>query len=99
MAIRHNNILSNNHYHKKWQTRVKTWFNQPARKNRRYQKRIAKAKTVAPHQKRIAKAKTVAPRPVKSLRPVIQCPTFKYNTKQRLGRGFTLEELKVSVLV
>jgi len=86
MAIRHNNILSNNHYHKKWQTRVKTWFNQPARKNRRYQKRIAKAKTVAP-------------RPVKSLRPVIQCPTFKYNTKQRLGRGFTLEELKVSVLV
>ena len=36
----------------------------------------------------------VAPRPVKTLRPVIRCPTLKYNVKQRLGRGFTLEELK-----
>lgn len=28
------------------------------------------------------------------LRPVVTCPTQKYNTKRRLGRGFSLEELK-----
>jgi len=28
------------------------------------------------------------------LRPVVHCPTQKYNTKVRLGRGFTIEELK-----
>merc|ERR1712228_728977 len=27
-------------------------------------------------------------------RPVVACPTYKYNLKQRAGRGFTLEELK-----
>ena len=82
MAIRHNNIIANNHFHKQWQTRVKTWFNQPARKLRR-------------HQKRVLKARAIAPRPLKKLRPVVRCPTFKYNTKQRLGRGFTQDELKV----
>merc|ERR1712063_236225 len=30
------------------------------------------------------------------LRPVVRCPTFKYNTKVRSGRGFTLEELKTA---
>merc|ERR1712244_49551 len=69
--------------HKKWQTRVKTWFNQPSRKHRR-------------HQNRIKKARAVAPRPVKSLRPAVKCPTFKYNTRTRLGRGFSLEELKAA---
>ncbi|CAK8696070.1 large ribosomal subunit protein eL13-like [Clavelina lepadiformis] len=83
MAIRHNNVICNNHFHKKWQTRVKSWFNQPARKYRR-------------RQNRVTKARTVAPRPVSKLRPVVRCPTFKYNTKQRLGRGFTLEELKAA---
>merc|ERR1712051_529687 len=43
---------------------------------------------------RAAKAAKVAPRPVKTLRPVVRCPTFKYNIKDRAGRGFTLEELK-----
>lgn len=37
----------------------------------------------------------MAPRPAKGpLRPVVHCPTVKYNTRVRLGRGFTLEELK-----
>merc|ERR1712146_883460 len=46
---------------------------------------------------RQAKAKKVAPRPTGGdLRPVVRCPTFKYNTKQRLGRGFTLDELKAA---
>lgn len=62
---------------------MKTWFDQPGRKRRR---RVDRAK----------KAAAVAPRPVKRLRPVVRCPTFKYNTKVRAGRGFTLDELKAS---
>merc|ERR1712034_165565 len=64
---------------------VKTWFNQPARKIRR-------------RQNRIQKAARIAPRPLGKLRPVVSCPTFKYNLKQRAGRGFTLEELKAAGL-
>merc|ERR1711935_1010322 len=45
-------------------------------------------------QKPCLKAAKVAPRPVKALRPIVRCPTFKYNIKDRAGRGFTLEELK-----
>ncbi len=37
----------------------------------------------------------MAPRPTAGLlRPVVHCPTNKYNTKVRAGRGFTLAELK-----
>lgn len=44
-----------------------------------------------------AKAARIAPRPVDGpLRPVVRCPTNKYNMKQRLGRGFTFEELKAA---
>merc|ERR1711936_661230 len=81
MPAKRNQMVPNAHFHKDWQRYVKCWFNQPARKIRR---RAA----------RVEKAKQVAPRPVKTLRPVIRCPTLKYNVKQRLGRGFTLEELK-----
>jgi len=46
---------------------------------------------------RIAKAARVAPRPVGGLlRPIVHCPTIRYNSKLRLGRGFTLEELKAA---
>lgn len=84
MAPKHNNIVQNNHFHKKWQNYVRTWFNQPGRKKRR---RLARQK----------KALKIAPRPVAGpLRPIVHCPTFKYNSKVRAGRGFTLEELKVS---
>ena len=83
MAPKRNNIVPNGHFHKDWQTMVKTWFNQPMRAKRR---RVARAK----------KAAAIAPRPVAGLlRPIVRCPTFKYNNKQRLGRGFTLDELKV----
>jgi large subunit ribosomal protein L13e len=80
--VKHNNVIPNQHFHKDWQNRVKTWFNQPARKKRR---RLA----------RKAKAAAIAPRPAAGLlRPVVRCPTLKYNMKVRTGRGFTLEELK-----
>jgi len=79
---KHNNVVPNAHFHKAWQLRVKTWFDQPANKKRR---RI----------KRAEKAAKVFPRPVAgALRPIVRCPTIRYNKKQRLGRGFTLEELK-----
>lgn len=42
----------------------------------------------------MSKAAAVAPRPVDKLRPVVRCPTVKYNRRSRAGRGFTLQELK-----
>lgn len=79
-----NNIVPNGHFHKHWQRRIKTWFDQPARKHRR-------------RQNRLKKAVGVAPRPVAGpLRPLVRCPTVRYNHKLRLGRGFTLEELKAA---
>merc|ERR1712029_572078 len=46
--------------------------------------------------KRLEKARRVAPRPLGSIRPVVRCPTFRYNTKARIGRGFSLEEIKAA---
>merc|ERR1711973_1061911 len=84
MTPKRNNIIPNGHFRKDWQRMVKTWFDQPMRKKRR---RAA----------RVTKAAAVAPRPVAGLlRPIVRCPTFKYNTKVRMGRGFTLEELKTA---
>lgn len=85
MAPKGNNMIPNAHFHKDWQRYVKTWFNQPARKFKR-------------KQNRIKKAVRVAPRPVGSLRPVVRCPSFRYHTKVRAGRGFTLQELKAAGL-
>ncbi|KAF9918136.1 60S ribosomal protein L13 [Lobosporangium transversale] len=82
--MKHNNQLPGNHFRKDWQSRVKVWLDQAGRKKTR---RIA----------RIQKAARIAPRPVDGLiRPAVRCPTVKYNTKLRAGRGFTLEELKAA---
>ncbi|XP_050307061.1 60S ribosomal protein L13 [Anthonomus grandis grandis] len=86
MAPKGNNMIPNGHFHKDWQRFVKTWFNQPARKIRR-------------HQNRVKKARSIAPRPAAGpLRPVVRCPTIRYHTKVRAGRGFTLQELKAAGL-
>jgi large subunit ribosomal protein L13e len=80
--MKHNNVIPNAHFNKKWQLHVRTWFDQPARKNRR-------------HQKRLAKAQRVAPRPTKgALRPIVRGTTRRYNTKVRAGRGFSLDEVR-----
>ena len=72
------------HYRKYWQKHVRTWFNQPARAIRRRSHRAEQAK------KRF-------PRPTAGLlRPVVHPPTQRYNYKVRLGRGFTLDELKAA---
>ncbi|XP_067905365.1 large ribosomal subunit protein eL13 [Heterodontus francisci] len=84
MAPSRNGMILNPHFHKDWQKRVRTWFNQPARKIRR-----RKARQI--------KARRIAPRPVAGpLRPVVRCPTIRYHTKVRAGRGFSLEELKAA---
>lgn len=62
---------------------VKTWFNQPARKERR-------------RNARLAKAARLAPRPASGpVRPVVHCSTIRYNAKVRAGRGFSHDELRV----
>lgn len=76
----HNNAIQRPHLRKHWQKWVRTWFNQPARKFRR----IAKRRQLA---------KDSFPRPLKHLRPVVSKCTFRYAGQQRLGRGFTLQEL------
>jgi large subunit ribosomal protein L13e len=83
--MKHNNQIPSNHFRKHWQERVKTWFDQPGKKKSR---RIARAK----------KAAAAGSRPVSLLRPTIRCPTLKYNIKSREGRGFTLQELKVTIV-
>ena len=48
--------------------------------------------------RRAAKAAAIAPAPLQKLRPIVHCPTQKYSAKVRLGKGFTLEELKAAGL-
>ncbi len=63
---------------------MKCWFNQPIQKKLR-------------RDKRKEKAAAAAPRPAGgALRPLVHCPTQKYNSKIKIGRGFTLEELKTA---
>ena len=81
--MKHNNVLPNAHFKKDWDKRVKTWFDQAGQKRRR---RLLRKE----------KAAAIAPRPACGLlRPVVHCTTQKYNMKTRMGRGFTLKELKV----
>merc|ERR1719440_2344472 len=81
--MKHNQQLINAHFRKDWKKHIQTWFDQPANKERR-------------RNNRIAKAKKVAPRPINLLRPVVRCPTVKYNMRVRAGRGFTIAELKAA---
>merc|ERR1712078_509194 len=61
---------------------MRTWLNQAGRKKRRLTTRRKKAAAIAP-------------RPAAGLlRPVVHPPTQRYNMKLRLGKGFTLEELR-----
>nr|KAF6411594.1 ribosomal protein L13 [Rousettus aegyptiacus] len=69
MAPSRNGMILKPHFHKDWQRRVATWFNQPARKIRR-------------RKARQAKARRIAPRPASGpIRPIVRCPTVRYHTK------------------
>eukprot|EP01063_Lacrimia_lanifica_P037795 TRINITY_DN7889_c0_g1_i1.p2 TRINITY_DN7889_c0_g1~~TRINITY_DN7889_c0_g1_i1.p2 ORF type:complete len:232 (+),score=127.56 TRINITY_DN7889_c0_g1_i1:57-752(+) len=88
--VRHNNAIPRNHFRKHWNPEssqkghIKTFFQQAQQK---------KARRV----KRQQKAKDIYPRPAGgALRPVVQACTQRYNMKQRVGKGFSLQELKVA---
>ncbi|KAJ1337945.1 large subunit ribosomal protein L13e [Microdochium nivale] len=83
MAIKHNNQIQKNHFRKDWQRRVRCHFDQPTKKIHR-------------REVRKAKAAALAPRPVDKLRPIVRCPTIKYNRRVRAGRGFSIAELKAA---
>ena len=89
--VKHNNVIPNIHCRKKYlessrgPLKVRLTLNQAGKKKAR---RMARA----------AKAAKLAPRPVQLLRPAVHCPTQRYNAKVRLGRGFTLEEIKAAGL-
>ena len=85
--VKHNNQIPNIHCKKKYlqssrgPLKVKLALNQATRK---------KARRV----RRAARAAAIAPAPMHKLKPIVHCPTQKYSSKIRLGRGFTLEELE-----
>eukprot|EP00930_Biecheleria_cincta_P106345 TRINITY_DN9976_c0_g2_i1.p1 TRINITY_DN9976_c0_g2~~TRINITY_DN9976_c0_g2_i1.p1 ORF type:complete len:234 (+),score=62.96 TRINITY_DN9976_c0_g2_i1:48-704(+) len=85
-----NNVVPNVHFRKvngmqagrKNRVMKRTWLDQAGRKKRR-------------SNNRKAKAAKLFPRPAAGLlRPVVHPPTQRYNMKLRLGKGFTLDELK-----
>lgn len=81
IAIHKNLPILKNHFRKHWQERVRVHLDQAGKKASRRSARAAK----------LAK---VAPKPVDLLRPIVRCPTIKYNRKVRAGKGFTPAELK-----
>lgn len=89
--VKHNNVIPNIHCGKKYcqssrgPLKVKLHLQQATAKKSR---RLARA----------AKAAAIAPRPLQLLRPAVHCPTQRYSAKVRLGKGFTLEELKTAGL-
>ncbi len=85
IAIGKNYVLQKNHFKKHWQRRVRVHLDQAGQKLSR-------------RNARAAKAAAVAPKPVDLLRPVVRCPTLKYNRKVRAGKGFTFAELKAAKL-
>ncbi len=77
-----NKAIPRNHFRKEWQERVKTWFHQPGQARSR---RLTRNRRAA----------AIFPRPLDALKPVVRPPSIRWNMKSRLGKGFTLEELKV----
>eukprot|EP00519_Triparma_laevis_P012716 CAMPEP_0182498652 /NCGR_PEP_ID=MMETSP1321-20130603/6790_1 /TAXON_ID=91990 /ORGANISM="Bolidomonas sp., Strain RCC1657" /LENGTH=199 /DNA_ID=CAMNT_0024702737 /DNA_START=40 /DNA_END=639 /DNA_ORIENTATION=+ len=89
--VKHNNVVPNAHFHKKWQQssrgplKVKLMLDQAGKKKSR-------------RVKRAAKAAAMAPLPIDKLRPAVHAQTQRYNAKVKLGRGFSISELKAAGL-
>jgi len=81
--MRHNNKVPDIRGKKDRSALTKVNFDQPLRKQRR-------------HLKRVARAKKIYPRPLHNLHPGVHSCSFKHNSKVRLGRGFSLTELKMA---
>ena len=78
---KHNNEVPSHFRRKKWTRRVKTFFDAPQ-------------KTAKRRLNRARKAAAIFPRPLESLKPAVRISTIKSNTRQRLGRGFSVYEIK-----
>ncbi|CAC26984.1 60S ribosomal protein L13 [Guillardia theta] len=75
------------HFRKKWKNLVITNFNQPILKIKRRKIRKNKKKNFL--KKAIF---------YKKLKPLVKCPTRMHNTKIKLGRGFSIQEIKKSMI-
>lgn len=82
---KHNNVLQSSHLRKHWMGRVKCFFNQPAHKKLRAQKRASKAAAAGVS-------------PISKLRPTVFGQTKKHGHKVKFGRGFSLGELNAAKL-
>jgi large subunit ribosomal protein L13e len=87
--VKGNSAIPKVHQRKHWNPsscqkgNVKTFLAQPKKAETR-------------RRRRIQKAKKAFPRPLKALRPTVACPTVRYNFRKRLGRGFTVEEIRAA---
>lgn len=85
--VKGNNELHSSHMRKHWNKwhyiGVKCFFNKMAHKKIRAQKRAEKIAALSP-------------RPISKLRPIVMGMTRKYASKVKIGRGFSLQELKAA---
>ncbi|CDU20605.1 hypothetical protein YYC_01398 [Plasmodium yoelii 17X] len=79
--VSHNNVLPNVHLHKWWQRYVRVDFNKNIKRKKR---RLLREK----------RRKENGSTPIEKLHPLVHCPTQRYNFKIRLGKGFSLDEIK-----
>jgi large subunit ribosomal protein L13e len=85
--VKHNNQIPNIHCKKKWAQSSRGPLKVKLNLNEAPQKKVRRLR-------RNLKRSQLAPAPLKKLRPLVHCCTQKYNSKLRLGKGFTFEELK-----
>lgn len=78
--MKNNHPIPHNRF-KKTAIRYRTPFHLPAQ-------RIIRA------NKRTKTAKRIYPMPTSKLHPIVRCPTLRHNKRERLGRGFTPEEIR-----
>jgi large subunit ribosomal protein L13e len=83
--VKHNNQIPNIHCKKKYQ------------QSSRGPLKVKLALNQATRKKSRRLKRQAAPKFPK-LQPIVHCPTQKYSAKVRLGKGFTLEELKAAKL-
>ena len=80
-----NNVIAKNHFRKDWQRYVRVAFDTPAKRIRR-------------REAREERAAAIFPRPLRTLKPVVRPSTKMYNGRVKIGRGFTMEEIKAAGL-
>ncbi|KAH0521709.1 60S ribosomal protein L13 [Microtus ochrogaster] len=83
MVPTQNGMILKSHFHKDWEQRVDTWFNQMAGNIRRLKAWQAKVCCIVP-------GPTHNP-----IRSIVKRPTVRYHTRVQAGRIFSLNELRL----